>query len=140
MTDPAVIQSVNTVLLAIAELAQLRRAFRDSLRSEENVVTITEGLDFRIYDSGPVMECYVDAELKSGLAVGWWLEVTWSMSEFTLLSSVAVNDENGQDVITQWDCASERPDDVFGHVVDYWRRATEIGIEEAMRRYQIQRG
>ncbi len=48
------------------------------------------------YPSGDRIECYVDAELASGNAVGWWLEFREAGS-WIIESSVRLSTEAGQD-------------------------------------------
>lgn len=135
MSNSAAAASVRIALAAIGRLVLLRRAFSHRIRNAPQVVAVTDDTDFKTYDSGPVMDCYVDAELTSGLAVSWWLEITWAAPQFMMAASVSVTHSNGQDAIQQWEYASDTPDEVFGQVTSFWERATDIDVDEALLRY-----
>ena len=47
-----------------------------TLRASPNIANVVRGLDCRAYQSGTMIEAYVDAELTSGKGICWWLEIT----------------------------------------------------------------
>lgn len=59
----------------------------------------SRGFDCRAYESGTMLEAYVEAELDGGKTICWWLDVKWRAQEWSIQSSVSLNDDQGQRVL-----------------------------------------
>jgi hypothetical protein len=70
------------------------------VQSYPEVLHVQHALGLRSYQTGPVVEAYVDAELASGNAVGWWLEIHWDKARWLIESSIRLDHEGGEDTIT----------------------------------------
>lgn len=81
-----------------SELIKLAR----KLREKPEVVQVKHSLECVSYDDKVLLEGYVDAELLSGKAIAWVLEMKWNEENWHIESSVLVNDEQGQDSILQF--------------------------------------
>jgi len=76
----------NAALIDLSEVVRL----------SPEVTAVVRGLDFRGYQTGTVIEGYVDAELTSGKAICGWLEVRWTEEHWIIETRVLVNDATGQ--------------------------------------------
>jgi hypothetical protein len=94
MTSAA--RSIVSILALVGQrLSELARA----LRGQPVVRSVVSGISPRRYADGDRIECYVDAELASGNAVGWWLEFRFADGSWIVESSVQHNTERGSDAI-----------------------------------------
>lgn len=84
----------------IASLALVNRRLADlavEIRQHAAVRAVTVATTPRRYDTGDRMECYVDAELVDGTAVGCWIEFRYDTGSWVIESSVRRNTEEGED-------------------------------------------
>jgi hypothetical protein len=74
-----------------------------TLRSHGEVIDATEAIELRNFQSGPTVEEYVDAELRNGFGICWWLEVNWNENQWVIESRVTVTklkvDEGSSDLM-----------------------------------------
>ena len=91
----------HRVFEALAAVHELLIALARELRSSPFVRTAVASIQPRSYATGTVIECYVDAELNSGNALGWWLEFKWSDGLWEIESSVRHNTAAGEDVLVE---------------------------------------
>jgi len=54
------------------------------------VTDVLQDVYLRRYECGPTVEGYVDAKLRTGKGIYWWLEVTWDENIWLVESSVNV--------------------------------------------------
>ncbi|MGH9117574.1 MAG: hypothetical protein ACRD0A_06765 [Acidimicrobiales bacterium] len=80
--------------------------------------TVDTGFWPRCYVDGSVVECYVDAELTSGNAVGFWLEFRYRDGEWIIESSVRRNTIHGQDELRELPTRLAVSDDEFASELD----------------------
>ena len=80
-----------------ARVANRLNDLAKELRSHPAVTHVDTGFWPRSYEDGSTVECYVDAELTSGNAVGFWLEFRYRDGEWIIESSVRQNTALGQD-------------------------------------------
>ena len=101
-------QRAAQLLTALARNNVRLAALQTAVRAHPEVVTSRHALDLRDYESGPVLEGYVDAELQSGQALAWWVEAHWDPSGWRIDSSVRVDHADGEDLIWSFPprCAS----------------------------------
>jgi len=62
----------------------------------ENVATALEIMN---YDSGPLIEGYVDAELSDGNGICWRLDVTWDSNSWNIRGVLERNSASGTDIL-----------------------------------------
>lgn len=84
-----------------ARVAGRLNGLAKDLRSHPAVTRVDTGFWPRCYVDGSVVECYVDAELTSGNAVGFWLEFRYRDGEWLIESSVRQNTALGQDELRE---------------------------------------
>jgi hypothetical protein len=90
------------LLETIAGINECFIDFSQSLRSRSEVLSVKHSLECRKSDSTVMLECYSDAELHSGKAICWWLEVQQNEEQWVLETSVLINDGQGQSVIREF--------------------------------------
>lgn len=73
-----------------------------ALRLQSKVLSVKQGIDCRQYNSGTRIEYYVDAELRNGKSMCWWLEIIWNKECWTIEASVLVNHDQGQDKLKEF--------------------------------------
>jgi hypothetical protein len=93
--DPAS-ENVATALTVLAECREQLAALTRNLRSRSGVNSAQHDLDARAYESGSVIEMFAEAELASGKAVVWGLDVRWDSSGWVIDRYVRSNDLQGQ--------------------------------------------
>jgi hypothetical protein len=71
-------------------------------RSRAGVAQVIRGCDLRKYQTGPVLEAYVDVETQSSKAFSWWLEVRWDQEQWIIESSIRESHQNGQDMLIEF--------------------------------------
>lgn len=84
-------------------LAQAREAFltlAQWLESQSRVIRVTSGMDARAYRDGAVCEFFVEAELETGNAVCWWMDIRESEGQWIVDPSTFVQHSGGQDQLT----------------------------------------
>lgn len=94
----------NSAAAVVAALANLQSRLTDvaaSLRLLPAVVTVSSAVTARRYASDDRIddriECYVDAQLRSGNTVGLWLEFRWDSGSWAVESSIRHNTDSGED-------------------------------------------
>lgn len=93
---------VAKLLMAIAETNEKFIALSQDLRSRPEIIRVLHSLECRKYGTGVGLEGYVDAELKNGKAICWWLEVHWNEEKWLIESRILVNSDQGQDTIKEF--------------------------------------
>lgn len=90
--------------MLVAALAGVNQRLVDlaaRLREHPAVESAVTAMHPRQYQAGDRIECYVDAELRSGSAVGWWLEFGWDDDAWIIESSVRRNAAEGEDALIE---------------------------------------
>jgi hypothetical protein len=85
-------------------------------RAVPGIKGVNRVLDCRAYKSGTMLEANVEAELKDGNAVCWWLDVSWKQEEWHIEPSVLVTDDESQRVLR--DFTEKRPKTIDDFTVD----------------------
>jgi hypothetical protein len=80
------IASSNVKLINLAQLLQDRH----------EVIRVVNSLECRKYQTGSMLEGYVDVELRNGNALCWNLEISWSDESWTIDTRILINDSEGQ--------------------------------------------
>ena len=86
------------VLEAIAKCNEQFIALSHWLRSS-GYKGVTQGVDCRAYETGTMLEAYVEAELSDGRIICWWLDISWNQASWRIASSVVLNNDDGQEVL-----------------------------------------
>ncbi|MCA9933100.1 MAG: hypothetical protein KC415_04215 [Anaerolineales bacterium] len=73
-----------------------------TLRLRQQVTEIKRSLECVLYTDTVLLEGYVDAELQTGKAIAWCLEMSWNSDRWLIETSVLVNDEHGQNSIKEF--------------------------------------
>ena len=85
------------------------------LRFRPEVTDVLQDVYLRRYESGPTVEGYVDATLRNGKGICWWLEVTWDENTWLVESRVTLSnliiDEGTTDLIRFKDKKAETADE-----------------------------
>jgi hypothetical protein len=91
----------SLLLSALAEHREAMISLAVDLRRRRQVAEVTTGIDIRKYESGEIrVESYVDAELRDGRALCWWLEMSSAdPARWTIGASLRENNASGQDVL-----------------------------------------
>jgi hypothetical protein len=91
-------EQASRVLSALADTHERITGLARELRSHAEVTRVVHELGPRNYKSGPVIEAYVDAELRSGRSVSWWLEITW-VEQWQVSARILENSAEGQETL-----------------------------------------
>jgi hypothetical protein len=89
------------LLINIGTCHRLLKDFANGVRSRVNVKSVTHWTDLHDIDSAFRLEEFVDAELVSGEAISWRLELTICVDRFIIESDVRRIHGNGQDVVAE---------------------------------------
>jgi hypothetical protein len=84
------------VLGALAEAQSALQNLWNEVRERPEVTAAVYAIEFRNYSYGQGLEAYVDAELRNGKAICWFLEVVWPDDSWDVQAEVLVNDQFGQ--------------------------------------------
>jgi len=95
-------QSAMRLLNEICEVNKVLLAMAQRLRAQPEISSVERGIDFRVYQGLPVMEVFVEAELRNNTNVGWWLELRWTEREWRIRYSVRAAHEQGEDAIQEF--------------------------------------
>ncbi len=88
--------SAASIVAALALIAQRLSELASALRQNAAVCSVTFAVAPRRYADGDRVECYVDAELVTGDAVGYWLEFRCVSGSWIIESSIRHNTEEGE--------------------------------------------
>jgi hypothetical protein len=88
--------SAASIVSALARTHQRLGYLAWELRTRDGVVSVASLVAPQRYNTGDRVECYADAELVSGNALGWWLEFRYEAGSWIIESSVRSNTELGQ--------------------------------------------
>jgi hypothetical protein len=86
---------------SLRALGNAREAFLRSARAAESVESVTRvqsGLDARVYESGPMIELFLDVAVTSEDAVVAWLDVVLADDETTIRPSLRLLRSDGETV------------------------------------------
>ena len=65
----------SAMITVLAELNEQLIEHATTLRARPEVASVSRGMDARNYKSGTILELYVDAELRNGRTLTWWVDV-----------------------------------------------------------------
>jgi hypothetical protein len=83
----------------MGELAEAQRALQNlwnKVRERPEVTGAVYAVEFQDYSNGRGLQGYVDAELRNGKSICWFLEVVWPDDNWEVQAEVLVNDQFGQ--------------------------------------------
>ncbi len=93
------------------------------LRKQNEVKEVTTRFECRRYGTETLIEGYIDAELKNGKAVCWYLEVKWDTSHNWIIDTrILINGAVGQDTAHKF---LDRITNNFSKYLENLKEATE---------------
>jgi hypothetical protein len=84
-------KQAQRVLEAIALSHETLIDLSVKLRFRPEVTDVLQDVYLRRYEAGPTVEGYVDATLRNGKGICWWLEISWNENTWLVESHVAVS-------------------------------------------------
>jgi hypothetical protein len=90
------------LLEAIATGNEKLISLSETLRSHPAVVRALRGFDCRYYQTGVMVEWYVDAELQNGYAMSWWVDLSWTETNWVIEAKILINRDQGQEVLKEF--------------------------------------
>ena len=95
--------AVATFIEAVARTNGRLAAFAETLRNCRAVSEVVKCIDFRPYQSGTIVEMFVDATgAAAGDSVCWWLELYASDARWTVESRVLHTGGEGQSALQEF--------------------------------------
>ena len=91
-TDRAAIATLEMIADSHAVLEELYQA----VRQQPEVLSVEYSVEIRRYGEDPWFEGYVDAELKSGKSICWWLEMNWLSGQWEIRHAILITESQGQ--------------------------------------------
>lgn len=122
------------------DLAEMLRLTAQAVARDPAVASVQHSVEFKRYTSGPIVEGYVDAELKIGLAVCWWIEVWWSSDPIKGEAEISVTDHQGQYSVVLWREQDRDWDSFLERMTEHRAAILAIEIDEVLRRSAIKQG
>ena len=86
----------------------------EHLRSQYNVLSVKQDIYFQQIESYVGLELYVDAELRNGKAICWWLEINWTEERWVIETCVLVNHNQCQDKLKEF---PDKFPETFGELI-----------------------
>jgi hypothetical protein len=90
--DKIAIEILEALASSNAKLINLAQ----HLQGRDEVVRVVSSLECRKYQTGSMLEGYVDVELRNGNALCWNLEVSWSDDSWVIDTRILINNSEGQ--------------------------------------------
>jgi hypothetical protein len=88
------------LLETIGECSANLAMFSSELQVRPEVLSTKFELECRLYpSSGTSLSFYVDAELKSGNSISYFLGLSWDENEWIISARISLNDEQGYKVV-----------------------------------------
>lgn len=84
------------------EVKELLRNHAIAVRKLQDVIRTLDALEVIGYSSGPVLEGYVEAELRDGSALSWLLEVSWDNEGWAIDARLARSSRDRQDTLKEF--------------------------------------
>jgi len=89
------------VLDTVAGITALFRAHAIATRRRRRVTKVISRVEIPKYETGAMIEGYVDAELDNGAAVSWLLDVSWNDEAWNVEARLARSTKEGQEVLQE---------------------------------------
>lgn len=86
----------ETLYEAVMPYKNIIETLATSMRKNPAVVAVSSDLELRRYESGPIIEAYVEAELSNSEAVTWWLDVRPSGTKWSFEARILGHDDLGE--------------------------------------------
>jgi hypothetical protein len=93
---------IMRLLNAIADSNEQLSAVSENLRLRPGVIHVMRDLDIRKYETGTMIEMFIDVELKGGRAISWSLDIHCHETDWDIDASVRIIHEDGQDPIQEF--------------------------------------
>lgn len=91
--------NIMRLLNAVADSNEQLNTLSERLRLSPGAVSVVRDLDIRKYETGTVIEMFLDVELQSGRAISWGLDIHCRETEWDIDASVRIIHQDGQDLI-----------------------------------------
>jgi len=72
-----------------------------NLRKHPQIIRALNALEFRQYQTGSMVEGYVDVELQDGRALCWWIDIQWQET-WKISSRIYLNDSEEQKTVHEF--------------------------------------
>ena len=92
-------KSATLLLQELANVGERFMELKQQVKSLSSVNSVTYEISARNLKTASYVAYYVDAELKNGKGISWWLEIRWDQNFLTTEASVRVVTDIGQDAI-----------------------------------------
>lgn len=100
----------------------------DWLRSQPDVLSVKQGIDFSQYESGTRVDFYVDAEIRSDKSICWWFEIYWENERWVIEYSVLNTHNQGQDKLKEF---PDKLPETFDEFIAQFNKSTDELITSA---------
>jgi hypothetical protein len=84
-----ILEAIASSNAKLTNLAQL-------LQGSHEVIRVVNSLECRKYQTGSMLEGFVDVELRNGNALCWNLEISWNDESWKIDTRILINDPKGQ--------------------------------------------
>lgn len=112
--------TARRLLEVLARIKDLLRNHGIVIRRQKNVSRTQDALEVIPYNSGPVIEGYVEAELQDGSAISWLLDVTWNNEQWKIAARLTRSARDTQE--TLWELEEQTVSDFE----QFTNRLTEV--------------
>jgi hypothetical protein len=92
-------KTAREVLESIAEVNRLFQDAAVSFRRSPIVRGVATAIEISAYKSGPLIEGYLDVELKDGHGVSWRFDVRWTSDLWAIKALLEKNSSSGSEVL-----------------------------------------
>jgi|SRR5580704_17295312 hypothetical protein len=95
--------AVARFISGVATANETLAVFGADLRSRPDVEDVKRGMDIRAYNSGTVVEMYVDAQRRDGIGQVWWLDILQETERWVIEARVTMTGAVGQESVLEFD-------------------------------------
>jgi hypothetical protein len=96
----------NEIAMSLVQIvAESNEKFMDMCRKLDNkkeVIKTIRDLEFRNYESGSMIEMYIEANFKINKFVCWFIDCSFKEQTWIIDSRVCLTDDSGQSVIEEY--------------------------------------
>jgi hypothetical protein len=115
------------VLGTLAEVKDLFRIHSIAIRRMNGVQRTLHAVEVIKYETGPVLEGYMDAELADGTILSWLLDVSWTEDSWMIEAKTARSAGGEQDILEALPSANVHSlDEFIQNLMEAVRRLLEL--------------
>ena len=95
-------------------------------RKESEIKEVHHGFDLRRCENGSLMDLYLEAEMTTGVAYCWWIEIRFTSAEWSIESSLSETEDGQQNTLSNLGrCGSRSLQEFFPSLEMVVNRLTE---------------